>query len=88
MAEPTQFAFSFADIAKLMFQASNIHEGKWVVGIEYTIAIGNVGIVPTEAFPGAIIGAQRLLLTEAGAGPQPPNLIFDAAEVNPKKSKK
>jgi hypothetical protein len=83
MADPTQYTFTFEELAKPMFKSANIHQGKWVVGIEYNVAIAHVGLKPDEAFPGAIIGAQRILISAATEAPTPPNLTFDAAKLNP-----
>jgi hypothetical protein len=87
MADPTQYSFSFAELAKLMFQAGNIHEGQWVVGIEYNVTVAPVGLTPNEAYPGAVIAATKLVLSAVGDDPVPPNLVFDAATVNPASAK-
>jgi hypothetical protein len=87
MAEPTQYSFSFAEIAKLMFESSSIHEGKWVVGLEFGVIVGPVGLKPGEGFPGAVITANKLMLSAITNEDHPPNLVFDAAVLNPKKAK-
>lgn len=87
MADVSQFSFPLAEIAQLMIKDAGIHEGKWVVGVEFNITVGAMGLNNTEAFPGAAVTATKLMLSayiESGP-PQPPNLVFDAAVINPKK---
>jgi hypothetical protein len=85
MADPTQYSFQLSEIAELMLRSSGIHEGKWVIGIEFGVGIGPIPLKPDEAYPGAVITANRLMLSALAGGPQPPNLVFDAAILNPKK---
>jgi hypothetical protein len=87
MAEATQYTFGFAELAKLMFESSGIHEGKWVIGLEFSVAVGPIGLKAGEGFPGAIITANKLMLSVLTDENQPPNLVFDAAVMNPKKAK-
>lgn len=84
MAEPTQYTFGFEEIAQMMLKAAGIHEGRWVVGLEFNVVVAPVGIKPDEAYPGAVIGAQKLILSAAGDQPTPPNLTFDATKLNPR----
>jgi hypothetical protein len=86
MAEPTQYTFRLSEIAELMLRSSGIHDGKWVVGMEFSVVVGPVGLKTDEAYPGAIVTANKLMLSAVVEGQQqPPNLVFDAAVLNPKK---
>jgi hypothetical protein len=87
MADPIQYSFTYGEIARLMFESEGIHEGKWVVGFEFNVTVAPVGLNPTEAFPGAIITANKFVLTAVGETPTPPNLTFDAAALNPRAPK-
>jgi hypothetical protein len=87
MAEPTQYSFSLSEMAKLMLQSTGIHKGRWVIGFEFTVVVAPVGVKPDEVYPGAIVMANKLILSAAGENPSPPNLTFDAAELNPLKKK-
>lgn len=87
MADPVQYSFTYADVARMMFQSERIHEGKWLIGFEFNVTVAPVGLNPTEAYPGAIITANKLILSAVGDNPTPPNLTFDAAELNPRPQK-
>lgn len=84
MAEPTQFSYSWSEITELLIKAQNIHEGKWMAAVEFTVSVGMMGQTPPNAFPGVLLFANSLQLTKAVDG-APANLIVDAAMVNPKK---
>ena len=89
MADPTQYSFSFAEVMQLLLKSANVHEGRWVIGIEFNVLVGPMGVKPDEAYPGAMIAANKIIISAAGDAPTPPNLTFDATELNPaSKSKK
>jgi hypothetical protein len=83
MAEPTQFSFSMVEATEALIKKQGIHEGKWMIGVEFVVNIGLLGTAPNEARPGAMILANSLQLVKASETGAPPNLIVDAAEVNP-----
>jgi hypothetical protein len=87
MGEPIQYSFELSEIAQLLLRSSGIHEGKWVIGIEFGIAVGPVGPKADEVYPGAVITVNKVMLSAATDGQQPPNLVFDAAVLNAKKTK-
>lgn len=87
MGEPVQFAYDLKEVASLLLKSSNIHEGKWVLGIEFTVAVGAMGTQPDQGFPGVVVAANKLNLSavnESTPQPIPPNLVFDASILNPK----
>ena len=84
MAEPTQFTFSIAEAAEALIKKQGIHEGKWILAIEFNVSIGVIGSGPTEARPGAMMLANTIQLMKApDPATAPPHLIVDAAIVNP-----
>lgn len=80
MAEPTQFSFSWAEVAELLIKKVGVQEGKWVAGIEYTVSLGMMALDQTGSRPGAVLLANRLQLSKANPD-TPPNMIVDAAEL-------
>jgi hypothetical protein len=83
MAEITQYTFSWHEVAEMLIKKQKIHEGEWVALIEFGITPGMVGPSPTDAKPGMSIVANGVQLAKAQPG-APPNLVVDAAKVNPK----
>jgi hypothetical protein len=87
MADPTQFTFTLVEATEALLKKQGIHEGKWVLAIEFGLNIAMIGTSPTDAKPGVMVLANNLQLQRAVDG-APTNLIVDAAAVNPAPSKK
>jgi hypothetical protein len=83
MVETTSFTFSLKEVTESLLKQHGIHEGKWVLAIEFGLNIGMIGLVPTDVKPGVMILANNLQLQRATEPGSPPNLIVDAAVVNP-----
>jgi hypothetical protein len=87
MADPSQFTFSMAEATVALLKKQGIHDGKWVLSIEFGLNIGMMGASPTDVKPGVMILANNIVLQRAIDG-SPANLIIDAAVVNPSIDKK
>ena len=83
MAEATQFSFDLTEVAETLLKKQGIHEGKWVIALEFTINIGFVGLTPENVRPGMMVLANSVQLVKAQDG-SPPSLVVDAALVNPR----
>jgi len=89
MAEITQYSFSFSQVAEALIKQQNLHEGEWVVGVEFVLNVGAMGMNPETVRPGAMVLANQLQLVKAIPGQQhPPGFVVDAAVVNPAKATK
>jgi hypothetical protein len=88
MADPTQFSFTLLEVTEALIKKQGIHKGKWVLGIEFGLNIGFMGIAPNDAKPGVMVLANNLQLQKAAEPGSPLNLIVDAAVVNPAPTKK
>jgi hypothetical protein len=86
MAEATQYSFGLLEVAEALIKKQGIHEGKWVIVIEFTLNIGLLGATPPDVKPGVMILANSLQLVKAQEG-SPPNLTIDASVVNPRAKK-
>lgn len=91
MAEPTQYKFTFQELAAALMKAQDIHEGMWQLAFEFSMTAGNLGLgpEPTDAKPGTIIqiGSAMLVKLPQGVSPDVP-LVFDAAVLNRSERKK
>ncbi|MGJ4907993.1 hypothetical protein [Bradyrhizobium sp. HKCCYLS2033] len=83
MAEATQFTFELREVTETLLKKQEIHEGKWLLSVEFTINAGFMGLSPETGRPGVVMWANTLQLVRAQEG-APANLIVDAAVVNPK----
>jgi hypothetical protein len=83
MAETSQINFDLREVATALIRKEGIHEGRWMLGLEFTFGAGNLGAGPTDTKPGAFVQINKLVLTRQA--PDAPDLPFivDAAKVNP-----
>src|ERR1700688_4204401 len=89
MAEITQYQFTFAEVAEALIKRQNLHEGEWLVGIEFVLNVGAMGMSVEAIRPGAMILANKIQLVKPPRGRQhPPGLVVCAAVVNPVKATK
>jgi hypothetical protein len=86
MAEATQYTFSLLEVAETLIKKQGIHEGKWVIGIEFTLNVGLLGATPPDIKPGVMILANSIQLLKAQEG-SPQSLTIDASVVNPRPKK-
>jgi hypothetical protein len=81
MAETAQIVFSHKEVVEALIKQHGIHEGRWMLLMQFGIQAMNVGqgspqnLVPAAMVPVVAIGLQKT--------DQVTNLSVDAAEVNP-----
>jgi hypothetical protein len=81
MAEPSQFVFSFKEVAEALVKRHGLHEGIWGLTVKFGMQATNMGqndseLKPTVVVPILEIGLQKF--------DKENNLSVDAAKVNPK----
>jgi hypothetical protein len=95
MAETTQFLYKHIELAKILMKDNGLHEGYWLLLVQFGFAALNVGpnaaeeinspVVPAagppEASPAALVVLGGIGLQRAAA---PGPMVFDASELNPK----
>ena len=84
MAEPDRFLFSYKELAEALVKQQGIHEGLWMIYVEFGIQGMNVGeskdqLVPAAIVPLLKIGIQRIEKTHPLADT---SLVIDASAVN------
>ncbi|HUI12563.1 MAG TPA: hypothetical protein VL048_03725 [Xanthobacteraceae bacterium] len=82
MAEPTQFTFAWKEVAEALIKKADIHEGLWLVSVDFNFTAGVMGPNPGDARPGAAMLIPSLSLVKASAE-APAHLTVDAAKANP-----
>lgn len=84
MAETTQIMFSHKDTVTALIKAADIHEGIWMLAINFGLGATNVGQMEdgSDINPAAIIPVLKLGLQRAD---KLSAMAVDASEVNPKK---
>lgn len=83
MSAQQQTMLDTKEITRLLIKAMGVHEGHFMLSVEFAFTAGNVGPSPEQAMPGAIMGISRIGIVACDAAG--PNTV-DAAEANPKKA--
>lgn len=87
MQQPTNetmqpiYSLSIKELTELLIKTNGIHEGKFELSVEFQIGVGVVGPSPETVVPGAMVGVNRVGLTQSIV--EGPNTV-DASLVNPK----
>jgi len=82
MPEPTQYMFKHRELVEVMIKHAGIHEGKWVLSVNFGLAAINSGPNEDEVVPTAMVPVQGIGILRAPDG-APRGLVVDAAESNP-----
>jgi len=87
MAEPTQFSFPMQEIAELAVKKAGLTSGKWSIGVNFMIHVGNMGVPPhNQARPSASVMVDTINLMRVPDGEvvadHMKGLVVDAAELH------
>ena len=86
MAEPSQYSFDLKEVTIALIKQQGLHEGAWMVALEFHLGAGMVSTSPGEPKPGALIQVNKVQLIRQSDPSSVPHLTVDAAEVNPASS--
>lgn len=84
MATPTQYSFSLLEIAQAILIQEKITEGRWMVGVNFGIQVGNLGSAPNnQVKPSASVMVEGFNISRVQDDSTPPKelepLIIDAS---------
>lgn len=84
MPEINNYSLSHRELVVLMIKELGIHEGRWLLSVNFGLTAGNFGPSEDEVIPGAVLGIQHIGIQRETPGMKGPrSLVVDAAEVNP-----
>lgn len=79
----TRFTFSHKELVQALIKHQGLHEGLWMLYVQFGLGATNAGPSDDELLPSAIVPIQKIGLQK---GEKENNLTVDAAKVNPKPS--
>jgi hypothetical protein len=85
MPDVQTYTFSHRELLELMVKGSDLHEGEWMLTINFGLSAGNFGPTSEDVLPGGILLVQNIGITRAAIG-SPKALTVDASVVNPRRS--
>jgi hypothetical protein len=86
MPEINQIFFQHREIVELLIKKADLHDGKWMLSLNFGLSPGNFGLTPEQAVPGVVVAVTGIGLTR-GASDTPEALQVDASVVNPAANK-
>jgi hypothetical protein len=87
MAEASQFTFTHKELVEVLIKKAGVHEGKWMLLVNFGFAAINGGPSPDQIVPAAMAAIQSIGIQKA-PDDGPPSLVADAAQVNPRDPRK
>lgn len=82
MPEASQYLFTHKELLDLLIKQAGVHEGKWMITINFGFSAANFGPSPDQISPGAVVAVLSVGIQKATPD-APPSMISDAATVNP-----
>lgn len=77
------YSFTHRELLELLIKASNVHEGTWMLQMNFGFSAGNFGPNDESVLPGAVSVVNHVGITRAPDN-APKGLVADAAKVNPR----
>ena len=82
MPDVETYRFSHKEIVELLIKASDVHDGQWMLQVNFGFSAGNMGPDEDGVAPAAIAIVSGIGITRAKED-SPQALVVDAAKVNP-----
>jgi hypothetical protein len=82
MPEATSYMFKHKELLEMLIKKAGLHQGRWILAVNFGFSGGNMGPNPEEVSPGAVVAVLGIGIAQAQPD-SPPGLTLDAAEVNP-----
>lgn len=83
MAEVDTYGFDLKEVATALIKKQGIHDGLWILAFEFNLAAGLIGLTKEEVRPTAFVQINKISLVRQIEISAAPNLIVNAAEINP-----
>jgi hypothetical protein len=87
MAEVETYGFDLKEVAAALIKKQGIHEGLWILAFEFNLGAGNFGSNREDVRPTAFVQINKISLVRQNEISGAPNLIVNAAEINPAQNK-
>jgi hypothetical protein len=83
-AERDTLRFRLTEVAEALVRLHDLHEGRWMLGVNFQFAAITIGSTPEDARPTAMSQIEGLQLVRQPEDAPASPLIVDAAQVNPR----
>lgn len=86
MPEANQYMFNHRELTTLLIKEAGLHEGRWIVSLNFGLSGGNFGPTPEQMAPGAVLAVLQVGIQRA-LPETPEGMVVDASKVNPETTK-
>jgi hypothetical protein len=84
MPEVNQILFNHRELLEILIKQAGVHDGKWMIAVNFGFGPGSFGPAPDQMAPGAVVAVLQIGISRAAAETPEP-MTLDAAVVNPQK---
>ncbi|WP_315918658.1 hypothetical protein [Mesorhizobium sp. SP-1A] len=81
MPEVSQYNFSLKEVGTALLKSAGIAEGKWAVGVNVGLNVGNMGPSPEQAVPSVMVQIQAFNLALVPDETPTGDAILDASKI-------
>ena len=85
MPEADQYKFTNKELLELLIKQADVHDGRWVLLVNFAFSAGNFGPSSDQILPGAVTAIQHIGIQRAGEN-TPVGMLLDAKKVNPRRT--
>lgn len=85
MPEVNAYTFNHKELLELLIKAAGVHEGEWMLQVNFGFSAANIGQDEESVHPAAIATVNYVGIAKAKQD-SPRSLVLDAAKVNPASS--
>ncbi|SRR6266849_4124345 len=85
MPEVNQYLFNNKELLEMLVKQAGVHEGKWILMVNFGFSAGNFGTSPDQISPGGVIAILQVGIQRA-TPETPESMMVDAAVINPASS--
>lgn len=85
MPEADQYKFANKELLEMLIKQADVHDGQWVLLVNFAFSAGNFGPSSDQLLPGAVTAIQHIGIQRAVAN-TPVEMMLDAKKVNPRRT--
>jgi hypothetical protein len=63
MASPSQYRYTLEELARILAKDAQVAPGRWRVGVEFNVTVGQMGQSPKDAKPATLIQVGAITLS-------------------------
>jgi len=87
LPDVSKYEFTIQELAEILVREAGLTEGRWQIGMNFTVTSGAMGPDANNVFPTLLAGVDKVNIVRVADGAETTSLTIDVASLK-KKSKK